>query len=45
MNDDLGVDRAAPTHRTGDDAIEAFQELFGENARWAGLGARVTFTE
>jgi 7,8-dihydropterin-6-yl-methyl-4-(beta-D-ribofuranosyl)aminobenzene 5'-phosphate synthase len=45
MKDDLGVRRVAPTHCTGDGAIEVFEEIFGENALWAGLGARITVPE
>jgi metal-dependent hydrolase (beta-lactamase superfamily II) len=39
------VRRVAPTHCTGDGAIEVFEEIFGENALWAGLGARITVPE
>jgi 7,8-dihydropterin-6-yl-methyl-4-(beta-D-ribofuranosyl)aminobenzene 5'-phosphate synthase len=45
MKDDLGVKTAAPTHCTGDDAIEVFEETFGEDFVWAGLGAKVTIPQ
>jgi 7,8-dihydropterin-6-yl-methyl-4-(beta-D-ribofuranosyl)aminobenzene 5'-phosphate synthase len=45
MKDDLGVKRVAPTHCTGDVAIEVFGEIYGENALWAGLGARIPITD
>jgi 7,8-dihydropterin-6-yl-methyl-4-(beta-D-ribofuranosyl)aminobenzene 5'-phosphate synthase len=45
MKDELGVKRAAPTHCTGDEAIEVFEETFGEDFVWAGLGARVTIPD
>ena len=45
MKDNLDVKRVAATHCTGDEAIEVFEEIFGENTLWAGLGARITFPE
>jgi 7,8-dihydropterin-6-yl-methyl-4-(beta-D-ribofuranosyl)aminobenzene 5'-phosphate synthase len=45
MKDDLNVKRVGATHCTGDDAIEVFSEIFGENALWAGLGARIPIPE
>ena len=45
MKEELGVEQVAMTHCTGDEAIEIFNETFGENALWGGLGARLTFPE
>ena len=42
---DLGIKRVAATHCTGDEAIEVFAEIFGDDALWGGLGARLTVTE
>ncbi len=45
MKNDLGVKTVGATHCTGDEAIEVFKQTFGENALWAGLGARITLSE
>ena len=45
MKEELKVEQVAMTHCTGDEAIEIFNETFGENALWGGLGARLTFPE
>ena len=39
---ELGVDRAAPTHCSGDRARELFAAAFGENYIPSGVGAVVT---
>ena len=45
MKDELGVKKVAATHCTGEEAVGVFKETFGENALWAGLGAKITFPE
>jgi 7,8-dihydropterin-6-yl-methyl-4-(beta-D-ribofuranosyl)aminobenzene 5'-phosphate synthase len=39
----LGVKRVAPSHCTGDTAIEAFRKAYGSGFLEAGVGARVEF--
>jgi 7,8-dihydropterin-6-yl-methyl-4-(beta-D-ribofuranosyl)aminobenzene 5'-phosphate synthase len=39
----LGVERAAPTHCSGDDARQAFREGYGENYIELGVGWRMGF--
>ena len=39
MKDELGVKHAAPTHCTGEKAIEIFKEVYKENFHYFGLGS------
>ena len=39
---EMGVDRAAPTHCSGDQALELFAAAFGENYIPSGVGAVIT---
>ncbi|MBN1561390.1 MBL fold metallo-hydrolase [candidate division KSB1 bacterium] len=39
----IGVERAAPTHCTGDDAIQIFAQEYDENYVKAGVGLRIEF--
>jgi len=41
MRQGLGVRRVAPTHCTGDDAIEVFRGVYGEDLVDTGLGSRI----
>jgi 7,8-dihydropterin-6-yl-methyl-4-(beta-D-ribofuranosyl)aminobenzene 5'-phosphate synthase len=43
LRDNLGVKRVGATHCTGDEAVKVFEEIFGDKALWAGLGARFNF--
>jgi 7,8-dihydropterin-6-yl-methyl-4-(beta-D-ribofuranosyl)aminobenzene 5'-phosphate synthase len=45
MKEDLGVRKVAPTHCTGDEAIEVFKEVFGDDFVWGGLGARIVISQ
>lgn len=39
----LGVEKAAPTHCTGDNAIALFREAFGDDYIPCGVGKRLSF--
>lgn len=41
LKDELGVRRAGATHCTGDDAIEIFRDVYGEEFVDVGLGTRI----
>ena len=41
MKDELEVDQVAPTHCTGEEAIEIFKDLYKENFRYFGLCSRL----
>jgi|GEM_PF-2552573 len=41
MKDELAVHRAAPTHCTGDEAIEIFRQIYGADFVEIGLGTRI----
>ena len=43
FKDDLGVARVAPTHCTGDEAIEVFRKLYGKNFLPFMLGSKIEF--
>ena len=43
LKDKLGVQRVAPTHCTGDDAIAVFQRLYGDNCLEFMLGSKIEF--
>ncbi len=43
MKDELGVRQAAPTHCTGNDAIEIFKEIYMQDYLMGGLGAKIIF--
>ena len=43
LRDELGVGEVAPTHCTGDDAIQAFEDVYGDSHIATGLGTRIAW--
>ena len=43
MKDDLRVNRVAPAHCTGNLAFKIFQQVYGDNYSYGGLGAEISF--